>query len=108
MTLTNEPGCYFIDPLLDEALACATKSKYLDAAAIAPHRGSGGVRLEDVFVVTADGFDNLTTTPRTVAEVNSVLSGGQWPPASDEVPRMRRRWGKLDPSTGAMANITLA
>jgi len=107
MCLTNEPGCYFISPLLDEALACPTKSKYLDADAIAPHRGTGGVRLEDVFFVTADGFVNLTTCPRTVEEVNGVLAGGAWPPAQDKVPRMGRKWGTLDSKTGKMTTITL-
>jgi Xaa-Pro dipeptidase len=33
-----------------------------------------------VIVVTEEGCENLTTCPRTVNEVESVMSGGPWPP----------------------------
>lgn len=38
-------------------------------------RGFGGVRLEDTVVVTAEGVRNLTTCPRTVADVEAVMAG---------------------------------
>jgi Xaa-Pro dipeptidase len=37
-------------------------------------RRFGGVRLEDVVLVTEDGVDNLTTCPRTVEEVENTFS----------------------------------
>ena len=47
-------------------------------------------------VVTSDGVENLTTCPRTVEEVESVRSGGQWPPVEDKMPELKRAWKMLD------------
>lgn len=107
MVLTNEPGCYFIDALIDEALADPARAKFLDADVLARFRWFGGVRLEDVVVVTADGVDNITTCPRTVAEIESVLGGGAWPPLKDEAPSLRRKWFKLAPSGHGMVEANL-
>ena len=102
MVLTVEPGCYFIDMLLDTALADPTRSRFLVPAAIERMRGFGGVRLEDVVVVTATGIDNLTLCPRTLPEVEAVMRGGEWPPATDAAPWLHRRWHTLDKASGAM------
>lgn len=93
MTLTVEPGCYFIDHLLDEALDPSNElSKYLNADMINnEYRGFGGVRLEDVVQVTDDGFCNFTTCPRTIEEVEHVMSGGKWPPTTDAAPELGRK-----------------
>lgn len=42
-------------------------------------QGTGGVRLEDDVLVTSDGCESLTSVPRTVAEVEAVMAGGEWP-----------------------------
>ena len=107
MVLTVEPGCYFIDHLLDEALEHPVLSKYLNRNLInTEYRGYGGVRLEDVVtvvspetttspngttdVVPGSGCINFTLCPRTVAEVEHVMSGGKWPPTKDDAPELRR------------------
>lgn len=110
MVLTNEPGCYFIDALLDAALADPRQSQYLDKDIINDRfRGFGGVRLEDVVVVREDGPpSNLTTCPRTVKEVESVLAGGPWPPEMDEAFYLHRRWGKLSKEGEKMDHIAYA
>ena len=45
MCLTVEPGCYFIDALLDDALKDPSLSKYLNADVVRGFRGFGGVPL---------------------------------------------------------------
>ena len=92
VAITVEPGCYFIDPLLDMALADDRQKKFMNRERLADFRGFGGIRLEDNVVVTADGCINLTLCPRAVQEVLDVMSGGQWPPKEDVLPGMKRNW----------------
>ena len=75
MYITVEPGCYFIDPLLDEALADPARAPFLCAAAIAPYRGTGGVRIEDDVLVTEGGCENFTWAPRTPEDVEAACAG---------------------------------
>ena len=105
--LTVEPGCYFIDALLDPALADAATARFLDEGVLKRFRGFGGVRLEDVVAVTDDGVDNYTLCPRTVEEIEGVMAGGAWPPKADAAPGLRRRWATLDKATGAMVATEL-
>jgi len=150
MVVTVEPGCYFIDHLLDEAFQSTNVlSNYLNQELInAEYRGYGGVRLEDVVTLIStkkeqnnakdDDYDkdngnkngngnkkqkisssvssstsssssscsknknknenenkeyylhNFTLCPRTVNEVEYVMSGGKWPPRKDEAPELCR------------------
>jgi Xaa-Pro dipeptidase len=81
MTVTVEPGCYFIDHLLDEAIDDDSPLKpFLNAELLEEYRGFGGVRLEDVVAITANGCVNYTLCPRTVNEIEHVMAGGKWPP----------------------------
>lgn len=80
MVLTVEPGCYFIDCLLDAAAGDARQAPLLVPEALARFRGTGGVRLEDDVLITADGYDNFTVCPRSCEEVEAVMAGGAWPP----------------------------
>ena len=79
MVLTVEPGCYFIDPLLDRALSNKKQMKFFNVDRLKDFRGFGGVRLEDDVWVTSDGCENLTLCPRAVDEVLDVMKGGAWP-----------------------------
>lgn len=96
MVLTVEPGCYFIDHLLDEALA-GPFAQYLNADMVKDYRGFGGCRLEDVVAITDDGFVNYTLCPRTIEEIEHVMAGGKWPPLEDKAPEMGRK-RLLDPT----------
>ncbi|GAX23783.1 Xaa-Pro dipeptidase [Fistulifera solaris] len=91
MTLTVEPGCYFIDHLLDEALANGSPVQgHINTNKIDEYRGFGGIRLEDVICVSDRGCVNYTLCPRTIAEVEHVCAGKPWPPTIDEAPELLR------------------
>uniref|UniRef100_W5M1I3 Xaa-Pro dipeptidase n=1 Tax=Lepisosteus oculatus TaxID=7918 RepID=W5M1I3_LEPOC len=77
MVLTVEPGIYFIDHLLDQALASPAQSCFINRDVLSRFRGFGGVRIEDDIAVTAEGMELLTCVPRTVEEVEAYMAEGQ-------------------------------
>lgn len=56
---TIEPGCYFIDSLLDE-LKASPQGSMIDWKLVSELRRFGGVRIEDDLAVTGNGADNYT------------------------------------------------
>jgi Xaa-Pro dipeptidase len=77
MVITVEPGLYFIDAVLEPALADPRVAPFLVPEAIARFRGFGGVRIEDDVVVTATGSENLTKVPRSVDEIEWEMRHGR-------------------------------
>ncbi|XP_025023272.1 xaa-Pro dipeptidase isoform X2 [Python bivittatus] len=77
MVLTVEPGIYFIDHVLDQALANPAQACFINNEVLARFRDFGGVRIEDDIAVTASGMELLTCVPRTVEEIEAFLSEAQ-------------------------------
>ncbi|CAH1114709.1 unnamed protein product [Psylliodes chrysocephalus] len=75
MIITIEPGCYFIDPILDKALKDFNLSRFIVPNTLKRFRGFGGVRIEDDALVTENGMVSLTKVPRTVEEIEDWMAG---------------------------------
>jgi len=73
MVTTVEPGVYFIDSLLREALASPETAEHVSAERLSLFRGIGGVRIEDDVLVTAGGARVLSSGPRTAEEVQAAM-----------------------------------
>ncbi|KAK6184786.1 hypothetical protein SNE40_007181 [Patella caerulea] len=77
MVLTIEPGLYFIDALIDRALANPDQARFINRDLLNQYRGFGGVRIEDDIVITDDGMELLTDVPRTVEEIEALMAEGR-------------------------------
>jgi len=78
--VTVEPGCYFIDPLLDKAAADPKQSKLLRMDAVNACRGTGGVRIEDNVYIQDDGCFNITAAagvPKAPHAVEAIMAAAR-------------------------------
>ncbi|KAK0413821.1 hypothetical protein QR680_007010 [Steinernema hermaphroditum] len=74
MCITIEPGCYFIDILLDRALADPKQKDFFIVERLNEFRGFGGIRIEDDIVVWEKGNENMSQNlPRTVEEIEEFM-----------------------------------
>lgn len=72
--VTVEPGIYFKDFLMDQALADPVLSKYINKDKFNEFRGFGGVRIEDDIIVNEDSVESIQEgLPRTVEEVEEFM-----------------------------------
>lgn len=77
MTVTIEPGLYFIPALIDRWRDEGRHAGLIDYAAFDGLRGFGGIRIEDDVVVTDEGCRVLgPAIARTVAEIEATMAGG--------------------------------
>ena len=58
--MTNEPGIYFIPELIAQWKAEKKFMDFINYQNIEPYMETGGIRIEDNVLVTADGNRNLT------------------------------------------------
>jgi len=73
--ITVEPGVYFCRFMLEPVLKDKERSKYVDAKVLEEYWTVGGVRIEDNILVTKDGSENLTETPKEVEEMERLING---------------------------------
>jgi len=71
MVVTVEPGIYFHQHLL----AGVRNSKFINHEVLSRFEPVGGVRIEDVVLITPEGAENLTTVRSDVDWVEGVCSG---------------------------------
>ncbi|PHJ19561.1 peptidase d [Cystoisospora suis] len=74
MVITVEPGCYFVPFLIDKALNDEKQKSLINEEKLSAYLNFGGVRLEDVVLLTRDGILNFTVVPRLIEDVEALLS----------------------------------
>ncbi|XP_055390531.1 xaa-Pro dipeptidase-like [Condylostylus longicornis] len=74
MYVTVEPGCYFIDYLMDKALGDPNLLKFINREVFEDFRSFGGVRIEDCVLIKKDGCENFAIVPRTVEEIEAFMN----------------------------------
>jgi Xaa-Pro dipeptidase len=77
MFLTVEPGIYFNPATLKDELDNPKKMKFLNKEKIISYFGFGGIRIEDDVLVTKDGCEIFSTTPKTVKEIEELMEKGR-------------------------------
>lgn len=71
--LTVEPGVYIIPELIDRWVAENKLSNFIDYNVLASYRDFGGIRIEDNFLITANGSRKLgKDLPKTIAAVEAL------------------------------------
>ena len=70
---TVEPGLYFIPTLIDQWRAAGLHQDFIDYGRVESFRDFGGVRIEEDFLITADGARRLGgPRPLTSLEVEAL------------------------------------
>jgi Xaa-Pro dipeptidase len=76
MVVTVEPGIYFNRYAIEEVWLKNEKiGKYINEDLLDKYYPVGGVRIEDDILITKDGYENLTTTPKG-QEALDIINGG--------------------------------
>ncbi|PLB47017.1 putative Xaa-Pro aminopeptidase pepP [Aspergillus steynii IBT 23096] len=70
--ITVEPGIYFCRFIIEPFLKSHETSQYIDANVLERYWSVGGVRIEDNIHITKEGYENLTTAPKAIEEVEGM------------------------------------
>ncbi|KAI4253142.1 MAG: hypothetical protein LQ352_003878 [Teloschistes flavicans] len=73
--VTVEPGVYFCRFIVEPWIK-GDQGKFIDAGVVERYWAVGGVRIEDDVLVTKDGYENLTTAPKAIEEMEKIMKGG--------------------------------
>ncbi|PMD21037.1 putative Xaa-Pro aminopeptidase pepP [Hyaloscypha hepaticicola] len=73
--ITVEPGIYFCRFIIEPYLTDPVHAAYINFDVLNRYWEVGGVRIEDNILITKDGYENLTTAVKDVAEMEKLISG---------------------------------
>ncbi|OCK76100.1 putative Xaa-Pro aminopeptidase pepP [Lepidopterella palustris CBS 459.81] len=73
--ITVEPGVYFCRFIVEPYLKDEVHGGFIDEAVLERYWEVGGVRIEDNILITEDGYENLTPTPKEVNEMGRIVRG---------------------------------
>ena len=75
--LTIEPGIYFIPELIDQWRAAGHNAEYIDFDKVEAYRTFGGLRNEENFLITPEGYELLgRPKPKSVSDVEAEWAKG--------------------------------
>ncbi|KAF2198439.1 putative Xaa-Pro aminopeptidase [Delitschia confertaspora ATCC 74209] len=74
--VTVEPGIYFCRFIIEPVLKDAERGKYVNKEVLERYWKVGGVRIEDNVLITEDGYENLTPTPKEIDEMKRIILSG--------------------------------
>jgi Xaa-Pro aminopeptidase len=79
MVMTIEPGIYFIPSLIDMWKAEERFSEFINYKKLETYKDFGGIRNEEDFVITADGYELIgKLKPKTIEGVEKQKDLGVW------------------------------
>lgn len=71
--VTVEPGVYFIPQLIDQWRAAGLHTDFINYDEVEKYKDFGGIRIEDDYLITADGARLLgTKVPKTIQDVEDL------------------------------------
>ncbi len=74
--ITNEPGIYFIPPLIRQWKKDKTNARFINFEKVEEYLDFGGIRIEDDLLVTAEGCEMLgERLPIAPDEVEAIMQG---------------------------------
>ncbi|KAI8931236.1 hypothetical protein NX059_011584 [Plenodomus lindquistii] len=71
--ITVEPGIYFCRFIIEPYLKDEEKKQFFDEKVLDKYWSVGGVRIEDNILITNDGVENLTPTPKEVDDITALI-----------------------------------
>jgi Xaa-Pro dipeptidase len=77
MILTVEPGLYFNSAIWNKEFNNPKITKYLNQDKIRQHFDFGGIRIEDVVIITKDGCEVISTAPKQIKEIEDIMAQGR-------------------------------
>ncbi|KAK0118737.1 hypothetical protein ONS96_011825 [Cadophora gregata f. sp. sojae] len=73
--ITVEPGIYFCRFIIEPYLRDPIHAAYINFDVLTKFWDVGGIRIEDNILITKDGYENLTTAVKDVADMERLING---------------------------------